>query len=197
LLRRRDQGAIIPFTRIVIETSGLADPAPVLQILMTDAAIAERVVVCGVVTTVDAVNGADTLDREEISAKQAAIAIGGTVRDMSVPLTDVQGVAVGRCPRDAPDANATTGGPHVLDDDRLAERCPHFFGKDASNDICRSAGRKWNHNCDRRRRIDLCPPGARHDRKSGGARCQMQKLATWKFHGALLFSQRASHNSTR
>jgi G3E family GTPase len=74
LLRRRDQGAIVPFTRIVIETSGLADPAPVMQTLMTDAAIAERVILCGVITTVDAVNGADTLDREDISAKQVAVA---------------------------------------------------------------------------------------------------------------------------
>jgi hypothetical protein len=41
---------------------------------------------------------------------------------------------------DAPDANATAGSPHVLDDDRLAERCTHFFGEDAPNDICRSTG---------------------------------------------------------
>jgi G3E family GTPase len=74
LLRRRDEGSIVPFTRIVIETSGLADPAPVLQTLMTDAAIAERVILGGVVTTVDAVNGAQTFDREEISAKQTAVA---------------------------------------------------------------------------------------------------------------------------
>jgi G3E family GTPase len=74
LLRRRDEGTVAPFTRLVIETSGLADPAPVLQTLMTDAAIAERVVLGGIMTTVDAVNGADTLDREEISAKQAAVA---------------------------------------------------------------------------------------------------------------------------
>jgi G3E family GTPase len=74
LLRRRDAGAVAPFIRIVIETSGLADPAPVLQTLMTDAAIAERIVLGGVVTMVDAVNGADTLDREEISAKQTAVA---------------------------------------------------------------------------------------------------------------------------
>jgi G3E family GTPase len=74
LLRRRDEGTVVPFTRLVIETSGLADPAPVLQTLMTDAAIAARIVLGGVVTTVDAVNGADTLDREEISAKQAAVA---------------------------------------------------------------------------------------------------------------------------
>jgi G3E family GTPase len=74
LLRRRDEGTVAPFTRLVIETSGLADPAPVLQTLMTDAAIAARVVLGAVVTTVDAVNGAATLDREEISTKQAAVA---------------------------------------------------------------------------------------------------------------------------
>jgi G3E family GTPase len=74
LLGRRDEGRIVAFDRVVIETSGLADPAPILQTLMTDAAIAGRIVLGAVVTTVDAVNGADTLDREEISAKQVAVA---------------------------------------------------------------------------------------------------------------------------
>ena len=67
MLQRRDQGRVTPFTRIVIETSGLADPAPILQTLMTDVEIAGRIVLGGVVTTVDAVNGTDTLIREEIS----------------------------------------------------------------------------------------------------------------------------------
>ena len=74
MLRRRDEGSITPFTRVVIETSGLADPAPILQTLMTDAMIAGRIVLGGVVTTVDAVNGAETFDREEISVKQVAVA---------------------------------------------------------------------------------------------------------------------------
>jgi len=104
---------------------------------------------------------------------------------MGVPLANIQGVAVWRRPRDAPNANATTGCPHVLDDDRLAERCPHFFGKDAPNDICRSAGRKWNHNCDRPQGIDLRPRDARHGRKSDSARCKTQKTTAWKFHGVL------------
>jgi len=42
LLRRRDEGQCTRFDRIVIETSGLADPAPILQTLMTDADIAGR-----------------------------------------------------------------------------------------------------------------------------------------------------------
>jgi len=74
LLRRRDQGTCTPFDRIVIETSGLADPAPILQTLMTDAALAERLVVGSVATTVDAVTGTPTLAREDVSQKQVAVA---------------------------------------------------------------------------------------------------------------------------
>src|SRR5437016_4213676 len=44
MLRRRDAGRVPPFTRVVIETSGLADPAPILQTLMTDASVAGRLV---------------------------------------------------------------------------------------------------------------------------------------------------------
>jgi G3E family GTPase len=74
MLRRREQGRVPAFTRVVIETSGLADPAPILQTLMTDASLAGRLALGGVVTTVDAVNGSGTLDREAISVKQVAMA---------------------------------------------------------------------------------------------------------------------------
>ena len=42
LLRRREEGSVPPFERVLIETSGLADPAPILQSLMLDAALAGR-----------------------------------------------------------------------------------------------------------------------------------------------------------
>jgi G3E family GTPase len=74
LLRRRDTGRCAPFERIVIETSGLADPAPILQTLMTDTNVAGRLVLGGVVTTVDAANGFNTLENEAISRKQVAVA---------------------------------------------------------------------------------------------------------------------------
>jgi G3E family GTPase len=74
MLQRRDAGSCSAFDRIVIETSGLADPAPILQTLMTDASIAGRLVLGGVVATVDSVAGASTLEREDISQKQVAIA---------------------------------------------------------------------------------------------------------------------------
>jgi G3E family GTPase len=63
ILRRRDAGTVAPFERVVIETSGLADPAPILHALMSDAGLSERLALAGVVATVDAVNGLATLAR--------------------------------------------------------------------------------------------------------------------------------------
>jgi G3E family GTPase len=74
LLARRAAGAIAPFERLVIETTGLADPAPILQALMTDPAIADSLVLESVIATVDAAAGAATLDAHPESVKQAAIA---------------------------------------------------------------------------------------------------------------------------
>ncbi len=74
ILQRRRAGSVAPFERVVIETSGLADPAPILQALMTDASIASDLVLSGVVTTVDALNGAATLAEHRESVKQVAVA---------------------------------------------------------------------------------------------------------------------------
>jgi G3E family GTPase len=74
ILRRRDEGTVTPFDRVVIETSGLADPAPILHAVMSDDALAERLMLAGVVTTVDAIHGAETLERQPESVKQVAVA---------------------------------------------------------------------------------------------------------------------------
>ncbi|MDJ0889878.1 MAG: GTP-binding protein [Gammaproteobacteria bacterium] len=68
------RGGELWFDRVVIETTGLADPAPILHTLMTDSAVARRYRLDGVIATVDAVNGGDTLDRQIESVKQAAVA---------------------------------------------------------------------------------------------------------------------------
>lgn len=60
--------------RVVIETTGLADPIPLLQTLATDAAISARFRLGGVVTTVDCVNGAATLAAYDEAVCQVAIA---------------------------------------------------------------------------------------------------------------------------
>jgi G3E family GTPase len=87
LLARRASGAVAPFERIVIETTGLADPAPILQALMTDPALADALRLESVIATVDAAAGAATLDAHPESVKQAAVAdrIVVTKTDLSDP----------------------------------------------------------------------------------------------------------------
>ncbi len=74
LIERRDTGEIRRFRRIVIETSGLADPAPILFTLGTDPMLDQRLILGRVVTVVDAVTGIATLDRFAEAARQAAVA---------------------------------------------------------------------------------------------------------------------------
>ncbi|MFY7961275.1 MAG: CobW family GTP-binding protein [Elsteraceae bacterium] len=71
---KRVRGEVPPFRRVVIETTGLADPAPILHTLMQDPLVAAYYRLDGVVTCVDAVNGDRTLDAQIEAVKQAAVA---------------------------------------------------------------------------------------------------------------------------
>lgn len=73
LAARRARGEVA-FSRVVVETTGLADPAPVLHTLMADPGVAPLFRLDGVVTTVDAVNGAATLERHAEAVKQVGVA---------------------------------------------------------------------------------------------------------------------------
>ena len=73
LQRRRDAGEI-GYRRVMIETSGLADPAPILHALMTDRDVAEHHAIDGIVTVVDAVHGEKTMDRHTEARRQVALA---------------------------------------------------------------------------------------------------------------------------
>lgn len=74
LIKKFDTGSLTAFKRVVIETTGLADPAPILQSLLGHPMIVARYTLDGVVTLVDAVNGLSTLDHHPEAVKQAAIA---------------------------------------------------------------------------------------------------------------------------
>jgi G3E family GTPase len=74
LLMRRDKGEIKSFNRIVIETTGLADPAPVLHTLMSEPELLARCRLESVITVVDGVAGEATLDAHAEAVKQAAVA---------------------------------------------------------------------------------------------------------------------------
>ncbi len=74
LFLKRVKGEVPEFNRVVIETTGLADPAPIIHTLMTDPLLSSRYRLDGIVTTIDAVNGAATLDNHDEAIKQAAVA---------------------------------------------------------------------------------------------------------------------------
>ena len=73
LLRDLDNGRVA-FRRVILETTGLADPAPVLQTAMAHPYLVQRFRLDGVITVVDAVNAAATLDQHMESVKQVAVA---------------------------------------------------------------------------------------------------------------------------
>ncbi|MHC2437107.1 CobW family GTP-binding protein [Bradyrhizobium sp. USDA 4451] len=74
LASRRADGTIPPFHRVLVETTGLADPVPVLHTLMTAPDVVGRYRIDGVVATVDAVNGAHTLKAHGEAVRQIAVA---------------------------------------------------------------------------------------------------------------------------
>ncbi|WP_127143826.1 CobW family GTP-binding protein [Pelagibacterium montanilacus] len=74
LLRRVEAEEIPAFDRVMVETTGLADPAPIVQTLATSEAVAERFHLHAVVTTVDGINGADTITEYPEARAQAAMA---------------------------------------------------------------------------------------------------------------------------
>ncbi|MBP2237237.1 G3E family GTPase [Sinorhizobium kostiense] len=74
LMDRMQTGRIRPLKRVVIETTGLADPAPVLQSVLGNPVVAQNYRLDGVVTVVDAVNGAQTITSHVEAMKQVAVA---------------------------------------------------------------------------------------------------------------------------
>jgi G3E family GTPase len=74
LFAQRRVGEIPDFDRIVVETTGLADPAPIMQTLVSDALLATQYRLDGTVTLVDAVNGSSQMERHSEATKQIAFA---------------------------------------------------------------------------------------------------------------------------
>jgi G3E family GTPase len=74
LLNRRENHQIPYFDRLVVETTGLADPIPIIHTLTTEPGVMEYFEVATVVTTVDAVSGAKTLSAYPEAEKQVALA---------------------------------------------------------------------------------------------------------------------------
>ncbi|HWK46400.1 MAG TPA: GTP-binding protein [Stellaceae bacterium] len=83
----RVRGKVPEFRRVIVETTGLADPAPILHTLMTDPFVAARYRLDGIIATIDAVNADAELDVHPEAVKQAAVAdrIVLTKTDIATP----------------------------------------------------------------------------------------------------------------
>jgi G3E family GTPase len=73
LADRRDAGTLA-FDRLVLETTGLADPAPVAQAFFVDEGVRERYVLDGILTLVDVVHASEQLDQQRVAAAQVGFA---------------------------------------------------------------------------------------------------------------------------
>ncbi len=71
---KRHRGVIPPFRRLVVESTGLADPFPILSTVHADPVLKHHFRLGNVIATVDAVNGPAQLDRQPESVKQVAVA---------------------------------------------------------------------------------------------------------------------------
>jgi G3E family GTPase len=74
LSEKSDRGEIPSLNRVFLETTGLADPAPILHTLMSEPSVTARYWLDNVVTTVDAVHAHSTLDKHAEAVKQVAVA---------------------------------------------------------------------------------------------------------------------------
>lgn len=74
LRRKSVSGALPPFARVIVETTGLADPAPILQTLISDDELRMNYALDRIVTTIDAINALGQLETFDEAVKQVAIA---------------------------------------------------------------------------------------------------------------------------
>lgn len=74
LLESRAKGEIPPFDRVLVETTGLADPVPVLMTVISDSGLGDWFYIDGVITVVDAVHALGQFDEHYESVKQVAVA---------------------------------------------------------------------------------------------------------------------------
>lgn len=166
LYDRRRSGEVPPFDRVLLETTGLADPAPILHTLMNDADLAERFRLDGVIATVDAVLGAAQLDRHTESMKQAAVADRLVLTKTDIAAPEAVAALTRRLERINPAAVPIVAVRGEADPNAL-------FGAGLYDPYARSADvRRWlneeayaphGHDPHHHAHDHACGPGCRHD----------------------------------
>ncbi|MEZ2332045.1 GTP-binding protein [Mesorhizobium sp. RCC_202] len=135
-LDRRSRAGEAPLSRVIIETTGLADPAPILHTLMAETELMARFRIGGVVTTVDAVNGEATLGRHPEAAKQVAVADRLLITKTDLVSDDALGELQRRLEHLAPAVEHAIARNGEVDLDLLAS-----LPVDAASDVARIATR--------------------------------------------------------
>jgi G3E family GTPase len=118
---RRERGLVPPFRRLVIESTGLADPFPVLSTLKADPVLRHHFRAAGVVTTVDAVNGSGQLDRYIESVRQVAVADAIVLTKTDIAEAAVTARLAARLDAINPSAPRLSAAQTPLDGDALLE----------------------------------------------------------------------------
>jgi G3E family GTPase len=116
---RRERGLLPPFRRLVIESTGLADPFPILSTVRSDPVLQHHFCLASVITTVDAVNGAQQLDAQPESIKQVAVADRLVLTKTDLATVEVADCLTQRLRRINPGAPLWRGGEDDLDADAL------------------------------------------------------------------------------
>src|SRR4051794_32065819 len=104
LQSRRDRGLLPPFRHLVIESTGLADPFPILSTVRSDPVLRNHFRLGTIITTIDAVNGARTLNAQPESVKQVAMADQLVLTKADLVTTEAADRLSGRLRRINPDA---------------------------------------------------------------------------------------------
>jgi len=128
---RRERGAIPPYKRLIIESSGLADPTPVLTTIAAEPVLRRHYRIGLVVTTVDAVNGEAQLDAQPESVKQAAVADRLVVTKTDLAGSDALEARLTRLNPAAPILHAATLDIDALLDDSATREVAGWFRAEA------------------------------------------------------------------
>jgi G3E family GTPase len=125
---QRVEGAIPAFARAIIETTGLADPAPLLATLVEMPIVAARYSLSGVVTVVDAEHGNASLENHREAVKQAAVADRLVVSKCDLAAEPGIGSLEARLRAINPGAPIARSGPGFPDPARLLDTGLHRGG---------------------------------------------------------------------
>jgi G3E family GTPase len=106
---QRELGLVPPFRHLVIESTGLADPFPILSTVRADPVLRHHFKMANIITTVDAVNGVRQLDDHPESVKQAAVADWLILTKTDLATTDAAASLVARLRRLNPAAPLLPG----------------------------------------------------------------------------------------